>query len=438
MGKRSRARRRSGQGEATGTSSGGAGDAAVIQVALLAAARAVRSGDGVAVDRHLACVGVGDGIAHPDRVATVGRVLERMVERTIEDAWSAGWQPADVAREVRRRRSAGHVGAVITAITAQHRRYAPATVDRVWRNQLRDLGADPWMATVAEPANRLPSGDTGGSGAAASVRTLVEVLAVLAWLPALPRLGPLPGEARCPTSTGEGVDGRVLERVRALLAKAESTTFAEEAEAFTAKAQELMARHSFDRAMLDGARPVGGPGGRRLGIDDPYAQAKSVLLGQVAAANRCRTVWLVDLGFSTVFGHEPDLDAVEVLYTSLLVQAVSAMTAAGSQVDRSGRSRTRSFRTSFLVAFAQRIGQRLRESTAAAQNAGTEEYGDRLLPVLAARDQAVDDAVTAAFPRMVQQSVSISNRAGWAAGTAAADVARLSPNQQVERGRASA
>ena len=37
-------------------------------------------------------------------------------------------------------------------------------------------------------------------------------------------------------------DEKVLGRVRALLAKAESTTFPEEAEALTAKAQELMAR----------------------------------------------------------------------------------------------------------------------------------------------------------------------------------------------------
>ena len=36
----------------------------------------------------------------------------------------------------------------------------------------------------------------------------------------------------------------MLERVRALLAKAESTTFPEEADALTAKAQQLMTRHA--------------------------------------------------------------------------------------------------------------------------------------------------------------------------------------------------
>ena len=44
----------------------------------------------------------------------------------------------------------------------------------------------------------------------------------------------------------QGADPKITERVRALLAKAESTTFPDEAEAFTAKAQELIAQHAID------------------------------------------------------------------------------------------------------------------------------------------------------------------------------------------------
>jgi hypothetical protein len=44
------------------------------------------------------------------------------------------------------------------------------------------------------------------------------------------------------------LDQRMLDRVRALLAKAESTDFPQEADAFTARAQELMARHRIDRS----------------------------------------------------------------------------------------------------------------------------------------------------------------------------------------------
>src|SRR6476646_1454927 len=99
----------------------------------------------------------------------------------------------------------------------------------------------------------------------------------------------------------------MLERVRALLSKAESTTFPEEADALTAKAQELMARHAIDQAMVDaGGTGAGGrtglPTSRRIWIDNPYADGKSLLFNHVAVANRCRAVFFRSLGFMTVIG----------------------------------------------------------------------------------------------------------------------------------------
>ncbi|MGH3851670.1 MAG: DUF2786 domain-containing protein, partial [Pseudonocardiaceae bacterium] len=175
-----------------------------------------------------------------------------------------------------------------------------------------------------------------------------------------------------------GQDERILEKVRALLAKAESTTFPLEAEALSAKAQELMARHAIDEAMAGAAQGGTGenvPTGVRLRVDDPYAGAKTLLLSVVASANRCRAVWSKSLGFSTIMGFESDLEFVKILYTSLLVQVTSAMVAAGPQVDLSGRSRTRSFRQAFLVAYANRIGERLRAAEAGSRVAAVEKYG---------------------------------------------------------------
>jgi hypothetical protein len=408
---------------------------------LRAAAVAFRIGDAERCVRLLADVGIeggDDGDSRRAPAQTV-QVLEVVLQRTIGEAWSRGWQPADVERVVRRRLGPQHAAAVAEAIAAQHRRYAAATVSPAWRAQLRAIGADPWAADQAADGAATEAGV--GPANAADVRQRVELLSVLMGLPRLPRLVPLPGEAPAMGSAGAGgstdVNDRVLERVRALLAKAESTTFAEEAEAFTAKAQELMARHALDRAMLEDAGAGGGPGGRRIGTDDPYARAKSLLLDEVATANRCRTAWSGSLGFATVFGHEPDLDSVELLYTSLLVQAARAIAAAGPQVDRWGRSTTRSFRKSFYVAYATRIGQRLRESTAAAEAAGAEAHGAALLPVLAGRDRAVDDAFREAFPTTERYRVSATNGAGWVAGTTAADQARLNPSPEVERRAAS-
>ena len=257
-----------------------------------------------------------------------------------------------------------------------------------------------------------------------SLARAIEVLALLLSLPTLPRFGSGSGPAGRPK--GGGGDPRMLEKVRALLAKAESTTFPEEAESLSAKAQELMARHAIDAAMVGAGATVDGPTGIRLPVDDPYASAKSILLSQVAVANRCRAVWSKGYGFSTVMGFDSDLTFVEILYTSLLVQATSAMVAAGSQVDRNGRSRTRSFRQAFLLAYATRIGHRLRAAEAASRAEAAETYGAALLPVLADRSAAVEATSAAAFPGAITRSVSISNAAGWAAGAAAAELASLS------------
>lgn len=84
-----------------------------------------------------------------------------------------------------------------------------------------------------------------------AVATAVELAAALSALPRLPQILPPPGAARADAPRTSRVDPRVLGRVRGLLAKAESTSFAAEAEALSAKAQELMTRHAIERAVLD-------------------------------------------------------------------------------------------------------------------------------------------------------------------------------------------
>ncbi|MGK2853007.1 MAG: hypothetical protein ACSLE3_02685, partial [Microbacteriaceae bacterium] len=112
---------------------------------------------------------------------------------------------------------------------------------------------------------------------------------------------------------------------------------------------------------------------------------------------------------------------VEVLTTSLLVQANRAMLAAGRQT-ASGQARTRSFRQSFLVSYALRIGERL---TVAITTATADIDHDTLLPVLAAGNQATEDLAGRLFPAAVARAVSASNVAGLAAGRVAADLAQL-------------
>lgn len=244
----------------------------------------------------------------------------------------------------------------------------------------------------------------------------VELMCLYGRLPRIPALD-VP-----PASGGVGGSGAVapkmLARVRALLAKAESTGFPEEAEALSAKAQHLMARHSIDAALL-AARddvPGDGPGARRIGVDRPYEGAKALLLDAVAAANRCQAVWSAEHGFCTVVGHAPDLDAVELLYTSLLVQADRALHA--------GRTnRSRDFRESFLIAYASRIRERLTAATAAEESA--DPAPDLLLPALASRALAVEDTTRRLFPATTTSRLRARDAEGWQHGESAADRATL-------------
>ncbi len=226
----------------------------------------------------------------------------------------------------------------------------------------------------------------------------------------------------------------MLTRIRGLLTKAESSDFAEEADAFTAKAQELMTRYCIDRTMVeadaegDGAPPVHA---RRVWLEDPYLETKALLLANVASANRCRAVVDPHLGFSTVLGHPEDLAATDLLFTSLLLQATRRITALGNDPTFGRRSRKPSYRRSFLVAYADRIGFRLREANDAATVAADEAMGNRLLPVLARREESLDGAVGTLFGELGELKFSLTDVAGWAAGTAAADLAELGVHERL-------
>lgn len=369
--------------------------------------------------------------------AVVAALLGGLAERAAGALWDRGWQPVDAARPARRDLSAPAAAFFVSAVGAESRAYAAvgASVAPWWMAQLSDIGAAP-------PADGAGSGGwvlawAEGTQLAwpEAVAAAVCAVAFMVTLPPIPEVAPPPRKWRPgqadpfvtrQAATRADVDARVLARVRALLAKAESTEFEEEAAAFMAKAQELIARHRIDRVLLDdesaGASPVRS---RRIGIDDPYAAPKALLLDVVARANGCRSAWSKEFGFASVFGEPADLETVELLFTSLLVQATTALRVAAAGARAGSRARSRSFRQSFLVGYARRIGARLREGVAAATEAATAEVGDRFLPVLARRERDVEDALLGAFGRLVRQGVGAPDVAGFAAGVAAADVADL-------------
>jgi hypothetical protein len=321
--------------------------------------------------------------------------LQAAVAAGVDRLVKGGWQPAELYRVIARLGNPLRAELVANAVHGYISKF-PDT-DARWQAQAEEL---PAPRGRTDRVKRLDAG--------------LGLVLELRRLPAIEKLIPAPGDA--PATRLRGADNRVLERVRALLAKAESTDFPAEAEAFSAKAQELIARHSIEE--VQAATPGEMPLARRVGVDHPYESEKASLLDAVARANRCHTVWSPELAFSTIFGFDADIDAVELLYTSLLVQANRAM---ARDEPVKGRARIKTFRRSFLVAYAVRIGERLTRAT----RHEIAQHTD-LLPVLRGRDLQVREAAARAFPRTVKTRGSrVDSLEGWESGRAAADEAEL-------------
>lgn len=121
---------------------------------------------------------------------------------------------------------------------------------------------------------------------------------------------------------------KMLERVRALLAKADSTTFPEEADSFRAKADELMTAYAIDQWMVDQAEAGRNVRQEPVRRDFDRAWRGSPFRGELFnmfydVADHCRCV--VGIRGQTarempVYGLPSDLDYLDLLYTGLMVE----------------------------------------------------------------------------------------------------------------------
>jgi hypothetical protein len=380
-------------------------------------------------------------LSFPDWPTVVNKRLSEMLVHQLDQTLGQGWEPRDLPPFVRRR-AGGASASLVEGLLGE----------AVQRHSAHPSEAHRWSAQVADLAGSddRPFDGPGGDWYE-QLGAGVGALAAVYHAPVLPRLGGATPKSPCP---GPSVDPRLLDKVRALLAKAEATNFAEEAEAFLAKAQELMTRHNLDRAALEGASTLGVPSAaaRRFWLDDPYMKQKSYLLGVVAGVNRCRPISSYELGMVTVFGHPDDLAVTEILFTALALHATRQMLLPLQQrgrdrgPERAGgqggeddlgalaahrRASRPAYRRSFLLSYANRIGHRLREATAAATAAAVKSSSDALLPVLASRERDAEDALHQMFPSTRQTNFTASDGAGWAAGRAAADLADLTLHRRL-------
>jgi hypothetical protein len=235
---------------------------------------------------------------------------------------------------------------------------------------------------------------------------------------------------------------RLLDRVRKLLTQAEDDSVTPaEAQAFTAKAAELMAKYGIDRALLAADQPeTDTPANRILDIDNPWAREKAHLLCGLASALRCQCILLGGSRPGSkvhIFGFGSDIERTDVLYTSVLIQMSHGL--AGARVPEWSSS-PRAWRRSWLLGFATAVIARVRQAehgaVVAATRRGDDGRPERTAVVLADRSLVVRRQVEQAYPVTRKARVTYSGsgyRDGYERGQRAdIGAGRLTPT----RGRA--
>lgn len=229
------------------------------------------------------------------------------------------------------------------------------------------------------------------------------------------------------------MDEKILTRIRAVLTKAERASTPEEGESYFAMAAKLIAKYGVDEALLSFASPTKSEvNSRYFTCPNPYSMDKVSLLAAIARSLGCQIVLInKDRELPSnqdrvcrVFGFESDLDRVALLYTSLLVQAASALLYA-EIVDKPANENTKSFKVSWSAGFTHAVQNRLEAAEAeAVSNAAAATPGTSVELVMIDRSNEVATAFKAAYPKLATVSRSFAGT-GWGHGVKAGNKANI-------------
>lgn len=222
-------------------------------------------------------------------------------------------------------------------------------------------------------------------------------------------------------------DEKLLDRIRKLLSLAEDQAGTPEGQRATELAEELMVRHGIEQALLAQKGATSDICARHIFVPAPYAREKALLLGAVAHYNQARSIVHTPRSWSrgctvSVYGYPSDLERVEVLHTSLCLQAVRCMAARSKPLGED----LATWRTSWLIGFRHGVISRLYElhSRVQSETSGAE---------LAVRDRsaAVEQHVAELYPdsQSMRQSRSSGSGGedGFEAGRRALEQERVAP-----------
>ena len=221
----------------------------------------------------------------------------------------------------------------------------------------------------------------------------------------------------------ESIDSALLSRVRKLMDKAAATSNPHEADAFSRKAAELVARHRIDPTRLTSTGRTDDLAVREITLGrGAYVRARLALLMAVASTQDARVVFgSTSVGMvAYVAGFDTDLDAVELMYHSLHGQAAGQM----AEIRRSTPAATQRFRRSFLFGYADRMCQLLAEARADVESKRSASGGptsEVVALALRERGARIDEFAKQSFGRVrAARAPGAAQVTGWRAGAAAA------------------
>lgn len=215
-------------------------------------------------------------------------------------------------------------------------------------------------------------------------------------------------------------EAKVMDRIAKLLAKAERTDNEHEAKMFSAAAEAMMVRYALDEAAVEAAKRAAGEESkpdpiekREVTFEGGNAITESAFRGVIVEAFGLRAIHVSrwkngrkDNAYRvlTVIGHASDIGRAMTIAESLRQQATTAMghweatDATMGMLSLAGKGQTvRSYRRSYLLAFASEAAQRITDNR---RKAEAEVSGTGTALVLADRSAAVHAAVAEAFPNV--------------------------------------
>jgi hypothetical protein len=243
---------------------------------------------------------------------------------------------------------------------------------------------------------------------------------------------------------------KMLERIQALIHKAESTEHAEEADAFMAKAQELLTKYSlseFDLKLIEGKQATDTIVTVPILISEPCAPAKLGLIATIARTNNCKVVrggyrrrdsknvvpedWKtkqphrivtadnrsVNYCTAWVTGFSRDIDAITMLYTSMVIQIQATIGREGiPQYVNKG-----TYTSHFIQGFANAVRSRLAKAYKISEEELIKEHNDAgsdITPVIINRKKQVEEAHEAMWKGALRTVTGGYNRTSTGGGDA--------------------